>query len=67
MTYYDTFELDCGCRMHCRCDKVAVCDSCGTYGGVRHSSMGRFYCIGGCKPKPKVRLVNGRWQEVERV
>lgn len=21
MTYYDDFEMDCGCRMHCRCGK----------------------------------------------
>lgn len=40
MTYYDDFELDCGCRMWCKCDKVRYCPKCrknqvieaGTYG-----------------------------------
>ncbi len=28
MTYYDNFELDCGCRMWCKCPKIRFCKFC---------------------------------------
>lgn len=28
MTYYDDFELNCGCRMWCKCDKARYCPEC---------------------------------------
>lgn len=64
--YYDSFEMDCGCRMHCTCPKVGICDYCGEYGGLHHISQFHFACIVGCKPKakPKVRREGDRWVEV---
>jgi hypothetical protein len=49
VTYYDTFELACGCRMHCTCPKVGTCDSCGKWGHIVHVGSHRWRCAAGCK------------------
>jgi hypothetical protein len=49
MTYYDDFEMDCGCRMHCTCPKVGTCGSCGKNGHIVHVGSHQWRCAGGCK------------------
>lgn len=44
MTYYDTFELKCGCRMHCKCDKVAYCKRCKKNQVFQAGTYVVFYC-----------------------
>jgi ribosomal protein L37AE/L43A len=42
--YYDDFELDCGCRMHCGCDKALFCSSCQKTQVFRAGTYYIFYC-----------------------
>ena len=48
MTYYDDFEMACGCRMHCVCPKTGTCGSCGAYGTIEHIGSHQWRCAGGC-------------------
>lgn len=44
MTYYDDFELRCGCRMWCKCDKAVYCKKCAKTQVARAGVYGVFYC-----------------------
>lgn len=42
--YYDDFELPCGCRMHCGCDKVVYCPKCEKKQVAKVGTYYVFYC-----------------------
>lgn len=45
MTYYDNFEMSCGCRMWCKCDKAKWCERCQKTQVFSWSYPG-WYCAG---------------------
>lgn len=44
MTYYDDFELKCGCRMWYKCDKARYCATCEKTQIVKAGAYGVHRC-----------------------